>query len=228
MDKVIFPSISYLRILMVDRIRFVALGDSLTTGFQSPRTFLPGREEFPHAWFLETILSREMFEKGLDHVDVSFRNMGILGDTTQNMLERFDSHVAAQEPDYVIVWGGINDLFMFQPLESILSNLKQIYGKAREVGSEPIACTITSVLGYDQMIPRIIELNDMIKGYCAEYGILFADLFAATSDEQGKLKETFSRDGVHLSHAGYRKVAYTLYYEVIESILERIREVEKS
>ena len=213
---------------MVDVIRFVALGDSLTTGFQSPRTFLLGRDEFPYTGFLEIILSREMLEKGLDRVDVSFRNMGILGDTTQIMLERFDSHVAAHEPDYVIVWGGINDLFMFQSLENIFKNLKEIYGKAREAGSEPIACTITSVLGYDQMIPRIMELNDMIKSYCTEHGILVADLFAATSDEQGKLRETFSSDGVHLSHAGYRKVAYTLYYEAIESILERIIEVEKS
>lgn len=213
---------------MVDRISFVALGDSLTSGFQSPRTLLTGREEFPYTAFLEIILSREMSEKGLDHVDVSFINMGILGDTTRSMLERFDSHVAAHEPDYVIVLGGINDLYMFHSLESIINNLKQIYGKAREAGSEPIACTITSVLGYDQMIPRIMELNDMIKSYCTEHGILVADLFEATSDKQGKLRETFSSDGVHLSHAGYRKVAHTLYYEAIESILERIREVEKS
>ncbi len=213
---------------MIDRISFVALGDSLTTGFQSPRTFPPGRREFPYTAFLEIILCREMSDKGLDNVDVSFINRGMLGDTTRSILERFDSHVAAHEPDYVIVWGGINDLFMLQPLESIIRNLKQIYVKACETGSEPIACTVTSVLGFDQMIPRIIKLNDRIKGYCAEHRIIVADLFAATSDEEGKLRETFSSDGVHLSHAGYRKVANTLYYEAIESILERIREVEKS
>ena len=51
--------------------------------------------------------------------------------------------------------------------------------------------------------------------------IPIADLFDATSDEKGKLRASFSSDGVHLNNAGYRKVAYTIYYDVIESILER-------
>ena len=209
---------------MVDKVtlKFVALGDSLTVGFQSPDIFLPGREEFPYTQFLETILVSELPKKGLSHVEVYFRNAGMLGDTSRSMLERFDIHVAALEPDYVIVWGGINDLFMLQPPGIILGNLKQFYGRAREAGVEPIACTVTSVLGYDSMVSRIMELNDMIRGHCKEHGIPVADLFAATSNKQGMLKETFSSDGAHLSHAGYLKVAYTIFYEVIEPILDEL------
>jgi len=209
---------------MVDKImlKFAALGDSLTVGFQSPDIFLPGREEFPYTQFLETILVSELPKKSLSHVEVYFKNVGMLGDTTRSMLERFDIHVAALEPDYVIVWGGINDLFMIQSTENILGNLKQIYGRASERGVEPIACTTTSVLGNDLMVSRVVELNDMIRGYCAEKGIPVADLFAATSDEHNRLRETFSSDGVHLSYAGYQKVAYTIYYDVIEPILDEL------
>jgi len=207
---------------MIDKIKFVALGDSLTFGFQSPNIFLPGGEEFPYTQFLETILVSELPKKGLSRVEAYFRNVGMLGDTTRSMLQRFDAHVAALEPDYVIVWGGINDLFMLQSVDSILDNLKQIYWKAREADVEPIACTVTSVTGNDHIVPRIVELNDMIRSLCEEQGILIADLFAATSDENARLMETFSSDGVHLSSAGYRKIAYTIYYEVIEPILDNL------
>jgi len=208
---------------MVDRIRFVALGDSLTVGFQPPSAFLPGKEEFPYTRFLEIILSRELPEKGLGHLEVSFGNVGMLGDTTRSMLERFDAHVAALEPDYVIVWGGINDLFGLKAPEEIHGNLRRIYGKALEAGIKSVACTLTSVQGFDALLPQIRELNDLITGHCGAHGIPVADLFAATSDESGRLREAFSSDGVHLNHAGYQRVAYTIYFEVIEPLLEEWR-----
>lgn len=205
------------------RLKFVALGDSLTVGFQSPSMFLPGKEEFPYTRLLDIILSRELPRKGLDHIQVSFRNAGMLGDTVRSMLERFKMHVASEEPDYVIVWGGINDLFMLRTPENIAFDLKQIYSMALEVGIGPIACTVTPVSGPNELVSSILELNDMVREYCIEEGVPFADLFAATSDESKRLRETFSSDGVHLSHAGYQRVAYTLYYEVIESILDGLK-----
>lgn len=202
------------------RLRFVALGDSLTVGFQSPDVFLPGREEFPYTSLLEVILSSELPKKNLSNVEVSFVNAGMMGDTTRGMLERFEAHVASEEPDYVLVWGGINDLYMLQPPEAVFGNLKRIYGRTREIGAEPIACTVTSVLGDEGMVTRIRELNELIKGHCEENGIPVADLFSATNDEAGRLRETFSSDGVHLSYAGYHRVAYAIYHQVIEPILD--------
>ncbi|KON30052.1 hypothetical protein AC482_04860 [miscellaneous Crenarchaeota group-15 archaeon DG-45] len=204
-------------------LKFVALGDSLTVGFQPPGIFLPGREAFPYTRFLDIILSGELPRKGLGRLRVSFRNAGMLGDTVRSMLERFDGHVAAEEPDYVIVWGGINDLFMLRDPESIAGDLKRIYGRALEAGIGPIACAVTSVIGPDDIIPRVMELNQLIRGHCNDHGVPLADLFAATSDESGRLRETFSSDGVHLSQAGYRRVAHTIYYEAIEPILNGLK-----
>ena len=207
---------------MVDKIRvkFVALGDSLTAGFQPPDLFPSGREAFPYTRFLEIILKKELPKKGLSYIEVYFENAGMLGDTTRSMLERFDAHVVALEPDYVAVWGGINDLFMLKTPGEIQNNLAQLYCKALEADIGPIACTVTSVLSFNHILPRIMELNDLIKGYCTEHGVLMADLFAATSDKSGRLRETFSSDGIHLSNAGYQRVAHTLYYEAIEPILD--------
>lgn len=201
-------------------LKFAALGDSLTVGFQPPGLYLPGREEFPYTSFLEAIVYRELHRKGLNHIEASFINLGVLGDTTRRMLQRLSSQVAPMRPDYVIVWGGINDLFSLEEPEEIYSNLRRIYEKALECDIKPIACTLTSVLGYDEFIPRIRRLNDLLRSHCRAHRIPIADLFSATSDDAGRLRETFSSDGVHLSQAGYMKVANTIYYEVLEKILE--------
>jgi lysophospholipase L1-like esterase len=201
------------------RLSFVALGDSLTVGFQPPSMYLPDMEEFPYTQFLETILFKELPKKGLDDVEVTFKNSGMNGDTTRGMLERLDAHVFSSKPDYVIVWGGINDLMMLRPPEEAFANLAKIYEKARDAGVRVIACTLTPIMNYNEVKRRIIELNDMIKRYCDPHGIPVADLFKATADNSGELREAFSSDGVHLSNAGYQRVANTIYYDVIEQIL---------
>ncbi|MFQ6054288.1 MAG: SGNH/GDSL hydrolase family protein, partial [Candidatus Bathyarchaeia archaeon] len=122
--------------------------------------------------------------------------------------------------DYVVVWGGINDLFMLWVPESVYGDLRRIYDRALEGDIGPIACTVTPVLGYDGLMPRIVELNNLIRGHCRERVIPYADLFTAVSDESGRLRETFSSDGVHLSYAGYHRVAYAIYHQVIEPILD--------
>jgi len=207
---------------MVDklRLRFVALGDSLTVGFQPPGIYLPVMEEFPYTQFLETILFKEMPKKGLDNVEVTFKNAGMNGDTTRSMLERLDAHVLSARPDYVMVWGGINDMMMLRPPEEVFTNLAKIYEKAEDAGVRVIACTLTPIMYYNEVKLRIIELNDMIKKQCAQHGIPVADLFKATADDAGGLREAFSSDGVHLSYAGYQRVANTIYYDVIERILD--------
>lgn len=202
------------------RLRFAALGDSLTVGFQPQGLYPPGGEETPYTSFLEAIVYRELPRRGLRHLEVSFINLGALGDTTRRMLQRFPIQVLPLRPDYVIVWGGINDLFSMEEPEDVYSNLRRIYEVAREAKIGPIACTLTSVLGYDELIPKIMRLNNLLMDYCRGQGIPIADLFSATADDAGRLRENFSSDGVHLSQAGYMEVADTIYHEVLMKILE--------
>ena len=202
-------------------IKIVALGDSLTFGFQAPSEFTEGSEEYPYNHFLEIILDRELPGKGLGDLEVSFINAGLLGDTTRGMLERFESHVASRNPDYVIIWGGINDLTTLSTPKKVFKNLERIYAKARERKIEPIACTLTPTLGLGEIQPRIIELNEMIRKHCKENGMSLADLYRATADESGTLRRSFSSDGIHLTNAGYQRVAYTIYSEALEKILDK-------
>jgi acyl-CoA thioesterase-1 len=207
---------------MVERtkLKFVALGDSLTVGFTPYNPSQPMGYCLPYTGFLEEILAEELPRRGLNHVEVSFVNRGVNGDNTQGMLQRFKKQVIQEDPDYVIVWGGINDIFEMRPTEDIMRNLKQIYERTREIGADPIACTVTSIVHQNPVVPRIWELNDLIKAYCAENRILLVDLFKETSDELGLLMEGYSSDGVHLNDEGNRRIASAVYTEFVEQIID--------
>jgi len=203
------------------RLVFVALGDSLTRGFMPYDPSRPLGFGIPYTSYLDNLVLTGLSEKGLDAV-ARFVNLGVNGDTTRGMLWRFKTEVVPLEPDYVIVWGGINDLYGGAPPEEIMGNLKELYARVGEIGAEPIACTLTSVLGFDAAIQSIQALNDLIRAHCQKDGVPCADLFSATSDDEGRLLEPLSSDGAHLSRAGYERVASTIFSEVIEAILEKL------
>jgi len=204
------------------RLVFVALGDSLTRGFMPYDPSRPLGFGIPYTSYLDNLVLTGFSEMGLVDVRASFVNLGVNGDTTRGMLWRFKTEVAPLEPDYVIIWGGINDLYGGYPPEEIMGNLKELYARVREIGAEPIACTLTSVLGFDPAIQSVRMLNDLIRAHCQGDGVPYADLFSATSDDEGRLLESLSSDGAHLSGAGYERVASTIFSEVIEAILEKI------
>ena len=204
---------------MSDQLTFVALGDSLTVGFQSFNPDDSFIEDAPYTHFLEQIIAdaRKQFKS---IPEVRFLNRGINGDLTEGMLHRFERDVTADKPNYVIIIGGSNDLGWSLPPEKIFYNLKQIYTTSTEHEIRPIACTVPSILGFDSLIPQRITLNELIKRHCSEQEILCADTFQATANPQTqRLLEVYSNDGLHLSTAGYKKLAETIVQEAVKKIL---------
>ena len=203
---------------------FVAFGDSLTVGFQSPtwHSFWP--EITPYTDFLQT--KTENMLRRLGHsgsVIVQFHNKGINGDLTSNMLLRFKRDVIDLKPNYVIILGGSNDIGWGIPTEDIFSNLTKMYIGAEDNAVEPIACTVPSILGFDSYIPPRLELNGLIKKFCVNNKLICVNLFAATSDLQtNRLLKEFSNDGLHLSTKGYEKIAETIFSEAIEKTINKL------
>ena len=201
---------------------FAALGDSLTRGFVPNDPSRPIGPGIPYTSYLDDIVVKELSRRGINDVSVRFVNFGVNGDSTKGMLRRLDSQVASLDPEYVIIWGGINDLYGGLPPEDIMRNLKALYAKTSEIGAEPVACTLTSVVDFDAAIPSIKHLNESIREHCSENSILFADLFAATSDGEGKLEGQYSSDGVHLTAAGNERVARAVYRKVVKGLIYAI------
>ena len=103
-----------------------------------------------------------------------------------------------------------------------MENLKALYVETSEIGAQSIACTLTSVAGFYAAIPLIRRLNELIREHCSENSILFADLYAATSDDEGRLEAQYSSDGVHLTAAGNERVARAVYGDVVEGLIDAI------
>lgn len=202
------------------RLVFVALGDSLTRGFQPYDPSSPFGYDIPYTDFLDNLIITELSRKGIEDIDVNVVNLGINGDTTRGMLGRFDGQVAPEEPGYVIILGGINDLFMGVPPESIMENLMGLYEKTRQIGATPMACTLTSVLGFEPVIPLIQELNGMIETSCRREGMPLADLYSGTSHQDGRLLEAYSSDGAHLNREGYERMASIIFDDAVRGIIE--------
>jgi hypothetical protein len=104
--------------------------------------------------------------------------------------------------------------------QSVAENLMEMYHEAVCHEVQPIACTVPSVLGYDEgILPRLV-LNRLIKEYSAEHGHVCVDLFTATCDSStGRLREECSNDGLHLNTWGYETVAEAIFSGAVRDIV---------
>jgi len=197
-------------------INFVAFGDSLTVGFIPSRIAIQ-----PYSRFLKGMVDDflKQLEKDGD-VEVRFINRGVNGDLTSGMLVRFRKDVIQFNPQYVIILGGTNDIGWCLSVEGIFLNLQRMYEMALENKVEPIACTVPSIIGWDEGIPQRVRLNHSITQYCREKGLLVADVFSKTCDPKTKrLRSEHSSDGLHLNTLGYRKMAESIFEEVVKGLL---------
>jgi len=203
---------------MKNEVVIVAFGDSLTVGYQSPTLGEEFPRPAPYTEFLDAMTKR--FKQGSANVTkVEFLNMGIVGELTDDMLDRFESDVVRLGPDFVIVLGGSNDLGWGVEPEAVAGNLKEMYGQALNHDITPIACTVPSVLGYDEGIPPRIMLNRLIRRYSTELDLTCVGLFEATSDSAGRLREEYSNDGLHMTAEGYERIAEVIFLEAVRSIV---------
>src|SRR3990170_5815970 len=90
---------------------FVAFGDSLTVGFQYPAPSSLWNEETPYTDFLQVKVANMLNLIGqLGSITVQFRNRGVNGDVTSNMVIRFKRDVIDLKPECAIILGGSNDI----------------------------------------------------------------------------------------------------------------------
>lgn len=197
-------------------VTFVALGDSLTVGF------IPSRlATQPYSRTLQELTEAFLqASPGPPTVTVRFFNRGVNGDLTSDMLLRFSRDVLAFQPNYVIILGGTNDLGWGLPIDDVFSHLIQLYEQALVHDVEPIACTVPSVLGWDDGIPPRQTLNRRLQEWCHEKSLICVDLFAATCDPAShRLRSDFTSDGLHFNPLGYRKIAETIFEDAVRRIL---------
>jgi lysophospholipase L1-like esterase len=144
--------------------------------------------------------------------DHPFLDRGIYGQTTPQILLRFQPDVVALKPQAVVILAGTNDLAGNTGPES----LEYIEGNLAAMGqlgnANHIQVVLSSILPItDHYKPQsrrhppadIRALNQWMQNFCRASGCIFLDYAASLSDAQGSLRPELTADGLHPNARGY-------------------------
>ncbi|MBC5775537.1 sialate O-acetylesterase [Pontibacter sp. KCTC 32443] len=140
------------------------------------------------------------------------RNRGISSDITFGVLERLDE-VIEGKPAKVFLLIGINDISRNVPEEVILANYKKIIRRIK-AGSPKTKIYVQTLLPTNNTFDKFkkhynkeaqtVAVNKGIKEIAATEKVTVIDLHPNFTNSDGKLKQEYTHDGLHLTIAGYK------------------------
>lgn len=136
----------------------------------------------------------------------NFCGRGISGQTSAQMLVRFNDDVIDLHPKAVVIMAGTNDVahneYWVSP-ERVVDNIVAMCNQAQANGIVPIISSIPpcSEFPWRKEIENpgqtIVDINKSLKAYADANGIIYLDYHSALADENLGLPKTLSEDGCH-------------------------------
>jgi lysophospholipase L1-like esterase len=165
-------------------------------------------------------LSPDFFSKN------PYLDRGISGQTTPQMLIRFQQDVIHLHPKVVVILAGTNDLAGNtgpSTLAMIEDNLASMAQLAQANGIKVVLSSVLPVYDYPWKkgtypAKKIVTLNQWIKNYCEQNNDVYLDYYSHLVDNRGGMKAADSKDGVHPNLAGY-KIMEPLVVKAIDEAL---------
>jgi lysophospholipase L1-like esterase len=139
-------------------------------------------------------------------------NRGISGQTTPQMLLRFQQDVLALHPAVVVILGGINDIAGNtgpETLETIQNNFRSMVALARAAHVRVVLSSVlpASFLPWQPGVEPRAEvrlLNQWLEHYAAQQNAVFLNYYPALVNADGGLREELAADKfVHPNDRGY-------------------------
>ena len=182
--------------------RVVFFGDSITDAWgRSPTTgmFFPGKP---------------------------YVNRGISGQTTPQMLVRFQQDVVHLHPAAVVILAGTNDIAgntgpsTQQMIEDNYTSMAEI---AKQNGIKVVFASILPAFAYPwkpeiQPVERIRELNKWLQDFCSRNGYVYLDYYSSMADAKGAMLPGLSSDGVHPTAKGYEVMAPLAEHAIAQAL----------
>ena len=154
-------------------------------------------------------------------------NRGIGGQTTPQMLIRFKPDVVDLKPEIVVVLAGTNDIAGNtgpSNAKMITDNIFSMAEIAKAYQMKVVLSSILPVYEYDwareiKDPPSTIQaVNDALKQYASDHGLIYLDYFSSMVDERQGLNSDYTSDGVHPNESGYILMS-NLAEEVLSELL---------
>ena len=158
--------------------------------------------------------------KGLaaNGIDVAWHGVGIAGNTSADMLGRFDADVIAKNPDVVTISAGVNDCWFGKVnYEQFCTNELAMVAKAKAAGAKTVLLSPTTAGGETDR-DDIRRFAAAVRKIAADEGLAYAPTFemlrdwiddrdnpALTLMNDNGLRATY--DGTHMAPAGDRVLA---------------------
>lgn len=176
----------------------VLVGDSLTEGFDAAR-WLPGRR---------------VVNRGITSDGVGLNDRGV--------LHRLDESVFDCNPGVVVLEIGVNDVGdLWRGGRPSMDDIDACYRTVvRRIRDRLPGVPLILISGcpsrdrYAGLAPLVRDFNSRLEKVAADFGLPMIDLYTPLADADGTLKKEYSRDGLHLTEAGYR-----IWAERLEKVL---------
>lgn len=143
-------------------------------------------------------------------------NRGISGQTSTQILARFEQDVVALHPKAVVILAGTNDLALGIPAAQIEDNLAAMGDVAKARGIKVAFASLLPVSDYHKDTdPRnertptrppatIRAINQWLADKAKAEGFTYIDYYSALVDTSGMFQTDASDDGLHPNSKGYR------------------------
>ena len=144
---------------------------------------------------------------------------GISGQTTQEMLSRFQADVVELKPEMVVILAGVNDIAMNNgpiSIEHIVQNIVSMCEIARYHHIEPVLCSPLPCSYFywrPELKPAqmVVELRDMIESYALKTNTRYVDFYSVLEDGNGGIQKMYSDDQCHPNQNGYMMMEEVIF-----------------
>lgn len=153
--------------------------------------------------------------------DSTIINRGISGDNTFGVIARIDE-IVKLKPASLFILIGTNDLSKKIPDEIVIENIFTIVSRVK-AGSPKTKIFVQSILPINNTVEKfpqqfdnenhILTINDQLSRYAERLRYTYIDLYSKFLDDQGKLKSSYTFDGLHLNASGYQH-----WVEILKSL----------
>ena len=154
------------------------------------------------------------------HLDAAFPgkpyiNRGISGQTTPQMLVRFQQDVVALHPAAVLILAGTNDVAGNTGPSTLGMTEDNLRSMAEIAAANGIHVILASTLPVDdypwrrglQPAAKIRSLNAWLRDYCGAHGCTYLDYYTSLATPAGGMRPGTANDGVHPTAQGYAVMA---------------------